>query len=421
MTRPDSAPARHFPYLALFTVALAVFLSVTIEMLPTGLLSQMGDELGVSNSLVGLTVSVFAFTVVLTSAALTHLTRRVNRHTLVVTVLAVLAIATLLTGLAPNYPFLIAARIFGGVAHGIFWAVVGAYSAYLVPKEQIGRAVSISLGGGSLAFVLGVPLGTALGQAIGWRGAFVTLAVLTLLGTALVYRFLPRVAAGAETPTDSVQTVTSASGSVSVVRNPTRAPRPEQSVAAVVAVCLITALVMIGHYGFYTYVEPFLTGPMGVDLLGVSPSLFGYGIAGTLSLVIVATVFAARPRLGLVLGLAALALIALALTLWPGVLPLSLALLVLWGLSFGLIPPLLQTRILHVAPARIRDTASAFYTTAFNTGIGGGALLGSIALREWGVGAAPAITAVLVAAALLLTLATDAALSRQQRRRVFEH
>lgn len=412
---------RPFPYLALFTVGLAVFLSVTIEMLPTGLLSQMGDELGVTNSLVGLTVSVFAFTVVITSTGLTHLTRRVNRHTLVVTVLAVLGIATFLTAIAPNYGMLVAARVVGGVAHGLFWAVVGAYSAYLVPKEQIGRAVSISLGGGSLAFVLGVPLGTALGQAVGWRGAFAVLALLTLVGTFFVYKLLPRVSAGADAPTNSVSTVTSSTGSITTVANPSRAPRPEQSVLGVVFVCAITAIVMVAHYSFYTYVEPFLTGPMGLPLVGVSPSLFGYGIAGMLSLFIVATVFGSRPRLGLTIALVSLCAVAVVLWVAPGLLPASLTAFVLWGLTFGMIPPLLQTRILHVAPARMRDTASAFYTTAFNIGIGGGALFGGLALDQWGIDVLPAIAAALVASALVLTLVSDAVLQRRRARRVVEH
>jgi DHA1 family inner membrane transport protein len=421
MTSPLSPTARPFPYLALFVVALAVFLSVTIEMLPTGLLSLMGDELGVPNSFIGLTVSVFAFTVVLSSAPLAHLTRRVNRHTLVVVVLLVLALATALTAIAPSYPVLIAARILGGLAHGLFWAVVGAYSAYLVPKEQIGRAVSITLGGGSLAFVLGVPLGTALGQAVGWRWGFGILALLTLIGTVFVFKLLPRVEAGATAPTNTITTVSSATGSIAVLTEATKVPRPQQSVLAVVFVCLITAIVMIGQYSFYTYVEPFLTGPMGLDAVAVSPALFAYGIAGVVSLFIVAAWLGSRPRLGLMLALASLFAVALVLVFLPHVLPVSLAAFVLWGLALGMIPPLLQTRVLHAAPARMRDTASAYYTTAFNSGIGGGALLGAVALEQWGIGTLPAIVAVLLVGAMLLVVVSDAILTRQRPRRVVEH
>jgi DHA1 family inner membrane transport protein len=421
MTAPQAVPARKFPYLALFTLALAVFLSVTIEMLPTGLLSYMGAELGVPNSLIGLTVSVFAFTVVLSSAPLAHLTRRINRHTLVITVLLVLVTATVATALAPNYAALVAARILGGLAHGLFWAVVGAYAAYLVPKEQIGRAVAISLGGGSLAFVLGVPLGTALGQAVGWRWSFGILAALTLVGTAFVFKLLPRVDAGAASPTNSVATVTNSTGGIAVLTNATRAPRREQSVLAVVFVCVITAVIMIGQYTFYTYVEPFLTGPMGMDAVAVSPALFAYGIAGVGSLVIVGIWFGKRPRLGLLVAISTTLVFAVVLAFLPEVSPLAIVIFVLWGLSMGMVPPLLQTRVLHAAPARIRDTSSAFYTTAFNTGIGGGALVGALVLEQWGIGALPVVNAILLVVAIVLVIVSDAILHGVRPRRVVEH
>jgi predicted MFS family arabinose efflux permease len=416
MTAPDTKP---FPYLALFTVALAVFLSVTIEMLPTGLLSYMSSELGVTESLIGLTVSVFAFTVVLNSAPLAHLTRRVDRHRLVIIVLLILVVSTVLTAFSPNYTVLVISRIIGGVAHGIFWTVIGAYSAYLVPKEQIGRAVSISLGGGSLAFVLGVPVGTALGQAIGWRASFGVLAALTLIGTFFVWKLLPKVSM--HQLTASVPTVSSATGNLVALTDASAAPRREQSVLAVVFVCIITAVTMTGQYTFYTYIEPFLTREMGLDAIAVGPALFGYGATGTLALVIVAVWFGARPRTGLMVGLVVLAASVAVLGAWPGVLPVALTAFLVWGVSMGMLPPLLQTRVLHAAPARIRDTSSAFYTTAFNIGIGGGALVGALALGQFGIGSLPTIYLGFLAAAIILVLVADAILRGRPQRRVVGH
>jgi DHA1 family inner membrane transport protein len=416
MTAPETKP---FPYLALFTVALAIFLSVTIEMLPTGLLSYMSSELGVAESLIGLTVSVFAFTVVFTSAPLAHLTRRVDRHRLVIIVLLVLVASTVMTALSPNYTVLVISRVIGGVAHGIFWTVIGAYSAYLVPKEQIGRAVSISLGGGSLAFVLGVPLGTALGQAIGWRASFAVLAGLALIGTFFVWKLLPRVSM--HQLTASVPTVSTATGSMVALADATAAPRKNQSVLAVTFVCIITAVTMIGQYTFYTYVEPFLTRQLGLDPVAVGPALFGYGAAGVLALVIVAVWFTARPRTGLMASMLLFFVAVLVLGLWPGIFPVAIVAFVVWGLAMGMLPPLLNTRLLLVAPARIRDTSTAFYTTAFNIGIGGGALVGSIALEQFGLGSLPFILLAFLAAAIILTLVTDAILGGRPSRRVVDH
>lgn len=407
------------PYFALVTVAVAIFLSVTTEMLPTGLLPEMSADLDVSESLIGATVSVFAFTVVLSSAALTALTRRIPRHALVVTVLLVLAVSTLLTASAPSYGALVAARILGGLAHGVFWSVVGAYSAYLVPRHQVGRAVSITLGGGSLAFVLGVPIGTALGQAIGWRASFVALGVMLIIGAGFVYRFLPRVDHLA-----GPSAVGTATGGITVLDEQygnSTAPRRDHSITAVVFVCVIAAVIMIGQYSFYTFVAPYLTRAVGLDETAVSPALFINGVAGVLSLVIVAFVLGRHPNLGLVIALVVLLASVLVLGLTPRVLAASLPAFFLWGLAIGVVPPLLQTRMLHAAPARIRDTASAFYTTAFNIGIGGGALVGSLLLGTLGLLALPFTFSGILLVSIVLVLISDVVLRQRPPRRVLDH
>ena len=196
MTATSTTPARiapKFPWTGLIALATATFLSVTSEMIPTGLLPDMSASLGVSEAQIGLLVTVFAFTVVVTSAPLTALTRRWPRHGLLIGILVVLGISNALTAIAPDYAFVVGSRVLGGVAHGMFWSIVGAYAGHLVPKEQIGRAVSITLGGGTLAFVLGVPLGTFAGHVFGWRLSFGLLAALMMVGALVIWKFLPAV------------------------------------------------------------------------------------------------------------------------------------------------------------------------------------------------------------------------------------
>lgn len=408
-----------FPLFPLLTLAVAIFLSVTIEMLPTGLLPQMSAELGVTEASIGLTVSVFAFTVVLTSTWVTALLRRIPRHRLVVGVLVILAVSALVTSIAPNYGVLVASRILGGLAHGVFWSVVGAYSAYIVPREQLGRAVSITLGGGSLAFVIGVPLGTALGNAVGWRVSFAILGVLTIVGAAFIYRLLPRVD---HLTADSV--IGTPTGSITVLTDELRAshvPRRDQSVSAVVFICIITAVTMIGQYSFYTFVAPFLTRSMGLAQAAVSPALAIYGVSGVLSLVLMAFFLAKRPRAATIGALVALLVIVLVLATVPRMLPLSLPAFVFWGLAIGVLPPLLQTRLLHAASPRIRDTANAFYTTAFNIGIGGGALVGSILLAGLGIGSLPFVDAGILVLAIVVAIISDRLLRQRPARRVLDH
>ncbi|TFW00009.1 MFS transporter [Leifsonia flava] len=393
MSTTDSAAASStstFPWLGLIVLAVAVFLSVTGEMLPTGLLPDMSSDLGVSEPLVGLLVTVFAFTVVLTSAPLTGLTRRLPRHALLVAAIVVLGLANVLTALAPNYGFVVGSRVVGGMAHGLFWAIVGAYAGHLVPKEQIGRAVSIALGGGTLAFVFGVPLGTALGHAVGWRLAFGIVAGLTLLSAVLVWRFLPvvhRVEPGVNT------------AAIPALR--------DRSVMAVAIVCAVTAITMIGHYVLYTYIAPYFIDVVGTDAAAVSPLLFVAGVSGLIGLVVAGAVFSKRPTRGLLISLGVVALSVSALGLFSGSFIPALIAFIIWSLAFGMLPPLLQTRLLHAASARIRDAASAFYTTAFNIGIGGGALLGAVLYDTLGLAALPWVYAGIVVVAFVVVAVTS--------------
>jgi DHA1 family inner membrane transport protein len=111
----------------------------------------------------------------------------------------------------------------------------------------------------------------------------------------------------------------------------------------------------------------------------------------------------------------------LALGILPRMLLVALPAFFLWGLAIGILPPLLQTRMLHAAPARIRDTASAFYTTAFNVGIGGGALLGALLLDTLGLGALPFVFSGILVFSIVLVIISDALLRQSPPRRVLGH
>ena len=361
-----------FPWAGLIALASAVFLSVTSEMIPTGLLPDMSASLGVTEAQIGLLVTVFAFTVVVTSTPLTALTRRWPRHGMIVGILIVLGVSNLLTAIAPDYAFVVGSRVLGGVAHGMFWSIVGAYAGHLVPKEQIGRAVSITLGGGTLAFVFGVPLGTFAGHLFGWRLSFGLLAALMAVGALVVAKLLPTVERDADARGER--------------RHDRAAARPrDRTIPAVVMVCLIAAVTMVGHYAFYTFVVPFLTGPMHIPAGAVGALLFVYGIAGAVGLVLAGSLLGPRPQLGLVLALLVTGAAVAALAVLAGRPIPALIAFVLWGLAFGALPPLLQTRMLHTSSAAFRDTASALYTTSFNIGIGGGALVGSLVFAAGGL------------------------------------
>lgn len=397
MSVTESARVRapRLPWPGLLLLAAGVFLSITIEMLPTGLLPEMSGGLGVAEPFIGLLVSIFAFTVVVTSTPLTALTSRMPRHGLLVAVLFVLGLTTLASALVPEYWMLAAVRVVGGVAHGLFWAIVASYASRLVPEHQIGRAVSVTLGGGTLALVAGVPATTVLGQAMGWRPVFAIVAGLTLLGALAVWRFLP-----------SVGTQDGATAA--------RFRRGDRALGPVLLVCGVTAATMLGQYAVFTYVAPLITDVIGLQTGAVGPMLFMYGVTGAIGLVVAGSPLARRPTVAIVVAMAVAALSLVVLGLAPGVVA-SLVAFAVWGLAFGAVPPLLQTRLLQSAPARQRDAASALYTTAFNVGIGGGALVGAVLFERIGVQGLPLLYAAVLAVVAVVLVGAATRSVRQPR------
>lgn len=387
-TQQGASPAR-FPMPALLVLALAIFTNITVEMLPMGLLLPMSRELGVGESAVGLLVTIFAFTVVASSTSLIRLTRRVPRHRLVIVVLLVFAVSVFGSALAPDYGWSVAFRVLGGLAHGVFWTVVGAYAAYLVPPQQLARAVAITSAGGSFAYVLGLPLATLLGQLVGWRWSFALLGFVCLAVAVAVWRLLPAVDHLKDQPTTST-------GSVAL---PT--PEPGKSVRGVAIAIVSTTVVMLGQYAMYTYVSPFLVQHAGLPEAWLSPALFAYGAVGAAAVLAIALWLGRRPTASTLAMMAAGIVAMVVLGTTGGLVPTVAAVLV-WGFALGALPALLQTRQLQATPERLLQPATAWYTTGFNVGIGGGALLGALVLDGVGVGAMPWVLCAGLVVALVL-------------------
>jgi len=394
-TKPTAAPS--LPWLALLILAGAIFVSVTSEVLPTGLLPDMAKGLKVSQSQIGLLVTVFAGTVVVSAAPLTTLTHRFGRKRLVLVVLLGFAATNFLGAIAPNYLVMVFSRVLGGLAHGLFWAVVGAYAAHLVPKAQLARAVAVTGSGATLAFILGVPVGTALGHLIGWRGAFAAMGVAILVLTLLVLRFLPKV--------NHIEPLKTGEIAVPMRRDP--------SLFGIAVICVITTVLMSGQNLFYTYIVPFFTTAASFASGSVALLLLAYGVAGAVGLFLAGLVGAKYPRASLVVAFMLVGVAVLVMALFPHLSWLVVAMLVLWGAAFGGTPALLQTRVLHTASVRLRDVSAAYFTTAFNVGIGGGAFIGGLLLDAYGIGVLPFVDVAVTIVGIALILVTNRLISRR--------
>ncbi|RJU02049.1 MFS transporter [Arthrobacter frigidicola] len=398
---PRVAAAAPFPYAGLLALAGVGFVAVTGELLPTGLLPQMARDLGVGLSTAGYLVTIFAGTVVVATTPLAALTRRLPRKQLLVVIMFLIAAANLAAALAPTYEFLVAARIFGGLALGLCWAVVAAYPAHLVPAQQLGKSVAFTSGGVTAAFVLGVPVATAVGNAFSWRVAFAAIAVVAVLLAGILIALLPPIRHLVERTAGDEP-----------------APRRDPSLTPVLLLCVLILVLLAGQNAYYTYIASWLTEVSSFGMGSVALILFLYGGAGIIGLAAAGYAADHFPRRGF--AAAVLIVIAAVSTLAAaaGNTGVVLAAIVVWGAAFGGLPAMIQTRMLRTASARIRDLSAALQATAFNIGIGSGALLGGLLLDTVGLTALPVALIVLLGAVLVLSLAIDATSGRRERLRL---
>jgi predicted MFS family arabinose efflux permease len=353
-------------------LASAAFVYVTAEGLPVGLLGQLSAGLHVRPSTVGLLVTVYAGVAGLAAVPVTAWVDRLGRRQIMTGAVALLALSQFVIAAAPDYAVVMMARVVCALAHGVFWSMLAPVAARLAPAGRAGRATATAFLGNSLALVIGIPAGAALGEAIGWRGSMLALGVAAAVSGAAMRVTMPDLpATGARQDLRSVP---------ALLRR-----------RSLLAVCVITAVIVIGHFAAYTYITELVRRDAGLSGYAISAVLLVYGVAGIASVVAVGRIVDRRPRraaggcvLGVTVALAALALVA------HGSVVVTVLAVAVWGAAFIALPVCLQTAVLRVAP-QAADSASALYVVAFQIGIGGGALVGSTLVAAGWLGALPAV------------------------------
>ncbi|WP_308507626.1 MFS transporter, partial [Sanguibacter inulinus] len=321
---------------------MTCFVTLLSETLPAGLLLQMSDDLGISTSTAGQTVTVFAVGCLVGAIPLTSLTASLPRRAVVVGMLLGFVVVNTATALAPSLPILLATRFLAGLGAGMTWALIPSYARRLSPPHLAGRAIALTALGSTLALAVGVPAGTALGEAVGWRWTFGVLSVVALglvvwvrLGTA-----------------DVPGTPRSGSGGIPAALR----------VPGVRAIIVTTAAVIVAHNLLYTYVAPYLVDVGLGESLGQSLLVFGAGsIVGAILVGIFGDSHLRQLAVG---GTAALvaSLMLLGTVREPVVLLVTVA---VWGAVFGSIAPVLQTASAGAAGASA-DAAQSVVVTVWN-------------------------------------------------------
>ncbi|MCT9075833.1 MFS transporter [Streptomyces fulvoviolaceus] len=371
---PTPAP---LPWSGLLALSTAAFTAVMTELLPAGLLPRMAPALGVSEARVGFLVTGYAVASFAAAVPLTALLRGLPRRPVLVGALLGFALSNAVVALSSSYALTFGARLVAGCMGGTLWAMLVGYAARMVPAERRGRAIAIVLAGITLALSLGVPAGTAVAGALGWRAAFGVLAGLAVL-LAFWVRWrvpgFPGEAPGARMPLGRVA-----------------------ALPGIPAVLSVTLFLLVGHQVMYTYVAPF-AGHAGFGRTGLVLLVFG---AATVVGIWLTGVLVDRHLRTTLLGALALCIAAmLALGLHAGAPALLLAAVALWGVAFGGAPTLIQTALVDASGPEHADVATSLQTTVYNAGIAVGSLTGGVVLENLGAGALPWTALPLVALAL---------------------
>ncbi|MER5389075.1 MFS transporter [Saccharopolyspora sp. NPDC002686] len=246
--------------IALLALAIAAFGIGTTEFVMMGLLPEVATDLGATIPEAGGYVSLYALGVVIGAPLLTMLGMRTKRKAMLLSMMVLFTVGNLFSAFAPTHELLLAARFVAGLPHGTFFGIGAVVAAGLVPADKRGQAISMMFIGLTVANIVGVPLGTLLGQALGWRWAFGLVAVIGVVALAAVAALVP----DQPKPTD-----VSLRGELRAFRRP--------------QVWLAFAVVVFGFaatFSFYSYIKPVLTDVTGYSPTAVTPllALFGVGM-----------------------------------------------------------------------------------------------------------------------------------------------
>jgi predicted MFS family arabinose efflux permease len=373
-TRPSRSPLTS--WLAVVSVMTGIFAIVTTEILPIGLLTPIASTFGISAGTAGLTMTLPGLLAAVAAPSLTVVTARLDRRFMLCALMLLLAVADFLAAAAPAYWVMMLSRALVGLTIGGFWSIGAGLAVRLVRREQAGTATAVIFSAVPLGSVLGVPAGTLIGHLAGWRMAFVVMGLLSLGVFVALLVLLPSLPAGQPTRLSVLRGLLSDGG--------------------IRLALLATVLIVLAHFGAYTYVTPFLLQVTQVSAGSVTTYLLVYGVAGIAGNFLAGAALSRHPR---ATSMTAAALLATATALLPvagGATAGALTLLVIWGLAYGAVPVCSQTWFARSAP-HAPEAASILFTSSFQATLSLGALAGGVVVDHISVVAVMGIAGALAA------------------------
>lgn len=347
--------------IAVYVLGLSIFAQGTSELMLAGLLPELATDLHVTIPQAGLLISAFAIGMLVGAPVLAVVTLTWSRRTAGLVFLAIFALTHVVGALTSSYAVLLATRIVGAFVYSGFWSIAAVTVVALVPANSRARAMSIVTGGLTIATIVGLPLGTILGQHLGWQSAFWTVAGMCVLAMAGVFATLP---ADRPDPADAPRLI----DELRVLRN-------ARLWLAFGTTVMVTATILV----VFSYLAPLLTQATGLTPGAVPGVLALYGLGSFIGITIGGRFADALPFHTLFISIVGLIALSVVLALTATVPAVAIGVIALLG-GFGFAAnPALNARVFSLAGDAPR-LATATNFSAFNVGITVGPWLGGLAI-----------------------------------------
>lgn len=367
---------------AVFALTLCVATLIASEFMPVSLLTPIAHDLNLSEGGAGQAIAISGLFAVLASLTISFTTRGIDRRVVLLALTVLMIVSGVMVALAPNAPVFMVGRALIGMVIGGFWALSAATVMRLVPEHDVPRALGLLNGGNALATVVSAPLGSFLGQIIGWHGAFFAVVPLAALTLVWLLSSLPSM--------------------------PSRVrPEREHSVFQVlrrpmVALGMLSVLLFfLGQFALFTFLRPFLETVTRVDISTLSLLLLINGVAGLIGTVLIGKVLRTQLYSVLIVLPLVMAVVAVALTVFGGASMLVGLLLAVWGLLATAAPVGWWTWLSRVLPDDA-EAGGGLMVAVIQLAITLGATLGGVLYDLSGYRMTFALSAAMLVASALL-------------------
>jgi len=337
---------RVFPWLIMILMSSVTFVGILSELMPSGVLPLMMDDLNISEVQTGNLVGYYAIASAIFAIPLISLTMQFNRKLLLMILLGGFAVSNIIAGLVHHYTIIIILRVIGGICAGVMWPMIAAYGMRLVDKKDHGKAIAVIMAGTTLGISIGMPIMTSIGNDYGWRTEFIGLGVVIAIIALISFFALPSI---------SGEKLSKGASPFALLKIP-----------EVLIILLLTLLGVVAHYGVYVYITSLVNE---IKLSGgVESALLFFGI-GSLISVLLAIKFTDKHLRLLTISMFGLLIISMVVFLAFGRSSgMGHFAFFLWGLSFGPLVTLLQAAVSRQVETA-KDVATSVQSSVFNLSI----------------------------------------------------